>query len=141
MYLNEEVIKELTSNQYKLLKALCDNPGGLLSSELARKTSVSNKSATITENVKKILEKNNLKLVIEREPKHGHQALWRLEEVEESDDCCLFHDGLCELEMARQAFSEIKDDALAFFLVKSIEGLISAAEKTLANPKALMENE
>jgi hypothetical protein len=140
MHLNEEIIKELTNNQYKLLKALCENPDGLLSSELASKTSVSNKSATITENVKKILEKNNLKLVIQRESKHGHQALWRLEEVEESDDCCLFHDGLCELEMAKQTFAEIKNDALAFFVAKSIEGLIVATEKTLANSQVLMEN-
>ncbi len=56
----------ITTNQRKMIQVLLAHPEGLLSSELAEMTAVSNKSATMTPDLRKLLEENGLELIIER---------------------------------------------------------------------------
>ena len=62
----EDLLKQLTYNQAKLIKALMKSPNGLLSKELAGKTKVSNKSATLTPDVRNLLKDHGIELKIDR---------------------------------------------------------------------------
>lgn len=76
----EHLFSELSNNQRKLVKELLDNPEGLLSCELAKRTAVSNKSATMSPEVRQILEQHGLELIIER---GEGGALWSIRHVDE----------------------------------------------------------
>ena len=62
----EQLFAAISTNQRKMIQALLDHPEGLLSNELAELTAVSNKSATMTPDLRELLEQNGLELVIER---------------------------------------------------------------------------
>jgi hypothetical protein len=87
----DELFAELSNNQRKLVKELLDNPEGLLSRELALRTGVSNKSATMPPEVREILEQHGLELVIERS--NGRNALWSIRYVDEAQR---FKDNIAE---------------------------------------------
>lgn len=83
----EEILQGLTANQKKLVIALLENPSGLISRDLASITGVSNKSATLTPDIRELLKERGLELVIAKEHKG---ARWMLKEIQE--DRCLSGD-------------------------------------------------
>ena len=78
----EDLLKQLTYNQAKLIKALMKSPTGLLSKELAGKTKVSNKSATLTPDVRNLLKDHGFELKIERSAGEDMQALWSIHRID-----------------------------------------------------------
>ncbi len=71
-------LEGITKNQKILLNYLAEHPSGVLSRELASETAVSNKSATLTESVRKLLEDNGIRLDVRRSEDEGRQARWKL---------------------------------------------------------------
>ena len=74
----ESLLSAVSDNQRKLICALLDHPEGLMSNQLAELTAVSNKSATMSQEVRELLEQHGLELTIER--REG-RALWVIKEV------------------------------------------------------------
>lgn len=70
------LLKSVSEHQRRIVKALLDHPGGLLSHELASITEVSNKSETMKPSLRAWLKRCGWELVIERE-KHCHR--WSLQ--------------------------------------------------------------
>lgn len=75
---NLEILEGLSKNQKLLLKTLLEHPEGLLSRELSGITGISNKSGTLTQDVRELLENNGLELKIER---NGGCSRWILSEI------------------------------------------------------------
>jgi hypothetical protein len=61
----DELFSSVSNNQQKIIQALLDHPEGLYSSELAGITAVSNKSATMSPDLRELLEQHGLELIIE----------------------------------------------------------------------------
>jgi hypothetical protein len=118
--INQSILEKLTDNQAKLIAALSENQAGLLSRELASKTGVSNKSGTITPELKSILAANNLELRIEKHANGGNQALWSLHSITPNHDdekfseilACFFEDLAVDI---RLHYAE------PFFLLEHLE--------------------
>ena len=62
----DELFSSISNNQRKIIQALLDHPEGLFSNELAELTAVSNKSATMSPDLRDLLEQHGLELIIER---------------------------------------------------------------------------
>jgi hypothetical protein len=62
----DELFSSVSNNQRKIIQALLDHPEGLFSSELAELTAVSNKSATMSPDLRELLEQHGLELNIAR---------------------------------------------------------------------------
>lgn len=75
----DNLFSSISNNQKKLILALLDHPEGLLSNELAEITAVSNKSATMTQDVRDLLQSHGLELTIEREKGRAKWVLRRQE--------------------------------------------------------------
>ena len=84
--ISDEIMAVLTKNQQTLIDVLQRHEEGLLSSELAHETSISNKSATVTPELKRILADNGYQIVIQRNAK-GFEARWTIEPIEEDEPC------------------------------------------------------
>lgn len=78
MHIDSELLCQLTTNQIRLLGALLESPNGILSKDLARITAVSNKSATVTAEMKRLLAEHGLEIVIARHQGSNGQALWKV---------------------------------------------------------------
>lgn len=61
------LLGSVSEHQRRIVQALLDNPGGLLSHELAEITGVSNKSETMKPHLRNWLKRCGKKLIIERE--------------------------------------------------------------------------
>jgi hypothetical protein len=68
----------ISANQRTIIQALLDHPEGLLSRELAEMTAVSNKSATMTPDLRRLLEEHGLELAIERA---GRGSKWTIRPI------------------------------------------------------------
>lgn len=86
MHIDSELLCQLTTNQIRLLSALLESPNGILSKDLARITAVSNKSATVTAEMKRLLAEHGLEIVIARHQGSNGQALWKVVHTEEYVD-------------------------------------------------------
>lgn len=90
LYFNKDIkmsidilLKSVSEHQRRIVKALLDHPGGLLSHELASITEVSNKSETMKPSLRAWLKRCGWELIIERE-KHCHR--WSLQPYVEACD-------------------------------------------------------
>jgi len=68
----------VSHNQRKMIETLMENPEGLRSDELAEITGVSNKSGTLTPDVRELLLEHGLELSIKREK---GKSVWVLRQV------------------------------------------------------------
>jgi hypothetical protein len=131
--LTKEFLAQLSNNQRKLMSALSENVNGLLSSELASKTAVSNKSATITPELRELLAKHGLELNIEKHVSGTHEALWTLKQVnthhgeyDKNMDFRLFADycsggaypRIIQMIPAPNMWNMYRDDSEGYFYVK-----------------------
>ena len=73
---SDSQLKNLSPSQQSLLKALTENPCGLMSGELTRITGISNKAWLVNEKLKKFLDAQNLEIFNQR---ISNQWLWRLQ--------------------------------------------------------------
>lgn len=124
MNISELLVPLLSNNQRKLVEALLEHPEGLMSNELAALTEVSNKSATMTPDVREILQEHGLELVIERDKQSSR---WVLRKIDK--DVLISEAKLDEVRLycseANRLCKRVNDDAKEIgLLVENIRNLI-----------------
>lgn len=108
------MFEHLSRNQLKIINALLENPEGLISKELAEKTGVSNKSATITPEVRDYLLENGYELKIFRQAGNSLWALTKTKEKKSLENLALYLE-----EMADELRScEMSEDYLRIILAQ-----------------------
>lgn len=71
----DKLFEAISVNQRKLIQTLLAHPEGMLSQELAQATAISNKSATLTPELRQLLEENGFELIIQRKCRNSRWIL------------------------------------------------------------------